>query len=278
MLIPALFRLMRLGIGRLSKDISHDFGTIFSKIPLSPSMQTRMKKCEIYTSKVSSFFRKAYTSYEHALKEKAPLLTTSLSISFTYMVGEGLAQYILKKQDTTGKTEYDFKRIATFGLYGVVLGGPCYYYWFKYLDQVGSKMMTYNSFVQSKLSAYANRWKSFFTFKYQGKILSPTEVEIANDTRVLLSKRAEKAIKILLDQLLFSSFYTLFFMTVIGKMTGKPTDYSKFPGIYAVDCVVWPPFQYFNFKYIPPHLQPIFVNGMNIGWNAFLSYSIGKAH
>ena len=35
---------------------------------------------------------------------------------------------------------------------------------------------------------------------------------------------------------------------------------------------MWPLVQMTNFAFVPAHLQPIFVNFMNIGWNTFLSY------
>ena len=53
---------------------------------------------------------------------------------------------------------------------------------------------------------------------------------------------------------------------------------KKFLNIYITDCAVWPLVQMANFAFIPPHLQPIFVNGVNIFWNAFLCYSSQDGH
>jgi hypothetical protein len=40
---------------------------------------------------------------------------------------------------------------------------------------------------------------------------------------------------------------------------------NKFIQIYVADCAVWPLVQMANFAFIPSHLQPIFVNIVNIG-------------
>ncbi len=48
---------------------------------------------------------------------------------------------------------------------------------------------------------------------------------------------------------------------------------NKFAQIYIADCAIWPLAQMANFAFIPSHLQPIFVNFINIGWNTFLSYT-----
>ena len=115
--------------------------------------------------------------------------------------------------------------------------------------------------------------------------------------------------KILLDQFVFSTIYPIFFLMTTGicLKTTKPlydsffesndekkvllrkqcntkllkqsfnegiTDIkNKFLGIYVMDCAMWPMAQMINFSFVPQHLQAVYVNVLNIGWNAFLCYS-----
>jgi len=115
--------------------------------------------------------------------------------------------------------------------------------------------------------------------------------------------------KILLDQFVFSVFYPIFFLITSGVMlkVSKPLYDSvfeedekkkkelrdqcnaalikksfnegvldvkhKFMGIYVLDCAVWPMAQMINFSFVPQHLQAVYVNVLNIGWNAFLCFT-----
>lgn len=115
--------------------------------------------------------------------------------------------------------------------------------------------------------------------------------------------------KILLDQFVFSVFYPIFFLITSGVMLkiSKPLYDSvfeedelkkkalrdqcnsalikksfsegisdvkhKFMGIYVLDCAVWPMAQMINFSFVPQHLQPVYVNVLNVGWNAFLCHT-----
>ena len=72
------------------------------------------------------------------------------------------------------------------------------------------------------------------------------------------------------------------FKTVEGRLTIAPlkssfdhgcqTVKNKFFEIYKTDCAVWPLVQMANFALVPEHLQPVFLNCVNIFWNAFLCY------
>jgi hypothetical protein len=106
--------------------------------------------------------------------------------------------------------------------------------------------------------------------------------------------------KIYADQFIFSVFYPIFFMISTGVLleNSKKEDLeyiktnkklntekiknsfnksvenvkNKFAKIYVADCAVWPLIQMANFAFIPSNLQPIFVNTINIFWNAFICY------
>lgn len=130
-----------------------------------------------------------------------------------------------------------------------------------------------------------------------------------NFEKPLIRSKTILTTKILLDQFVFSLFYPMFFLITSGVMlkTSKPMYDSifeedevkkeemrsqcnmgllkkslregiddikhKFLGIYVLDCAVWPMAQMINFSFVPQHLQPVYVNVLNIGWNAFLCYT-----
>lgn len=130
-----------------------------------------------------------------------------------------------------------------------------------------------------------------------------------NFEKPLIRSKTILTTKILLDQFIFSVFYPMFFLITSGMMvkTTKPlydsifekdeikkkelrdkfnlelvkksfdegiTDIkNKFLGIYVLDCAVWPMAQMINFSFVPQHLQPVYVNILNIGWNTFLCYT-----
>ena len=52
---------------------------------------------------------------------------------------------------------------------------------------------------------------------------------------------------------------------------------NKYLTIYMTDCAVWPLIQIGNFAFVPAIYQPIFVNFINIFWNAFLCY-VSQGH
>ena len=117
--------------------------------------------------------------------------------------------------------------------------------------------------------------------------------------------------QILADQFIFSSLYPFYFILISGLMmttgnlikdkklaekkdsldkglyvanvyknsfkTNLDNSIKKWPVIYSTDLMVWPVLQIINFTFIPPHLNSIYVNFINIFWNSFLCY-IGGEH
>lgn len=46
----------------------------------------------------------------------------------------------------------------------------------------------------------------------------------------------------------------------------------EFKNTYLIDLAIWTPVQLFNFRYVPVLYQPVVVNCVNVGWNAYLSF------
>jgi hypothetical protein len=135
-----------------------------------------------------------------------------------------------------------------------------------------------------------------------------------NIDKPLVRSKTVLTAKILLDQFIFSVFYPMFFLIMSGVMlkTTKPLYDSmliedkeeskkklaecntgllkksflegvhdiktKFGKIYMLDCAIWPMAQMINFSFVPQHLQPVYVNVLNIGWNSFLCYTQQESH
>ncbi|RNA26440.1 mpv17 2 [Brachionus plicatilis] len=84
--------------------------------------------------------------------------------------------------------------------------------------------------------------------------------------------------KILLDQIYGATFFTFLFIMIVCLLDGKNFGESlrefgeKFPFIYLIDWIIWPPSQAVNFFLIPKELRVVFVNFILVCWNVFLSY------
>jgi hypothetical protein len=247
------------------------------------------------------FFR-LLTSYNNALA-KRPILVTSLSTGFCYTSGDILAQYIEKKQDK--REEYDLTRTTVFGIFGTLFAGPIYYSWFSKINKMPFLLENIVRWNQQRLltSQFKKQLNesilhrkidemSMKTFREQFKHHFDTiEKPIIRSKTVLVSK-------VYADQFIFSVLYPIFFMITTGIMLDisknkdkltftklKDSFYKsiqnvreKFVKIYVADCAIWPLIQMANFAFIPAPLQPIFVNCVNIGWNAFLSYVSQESH
>lgn len=250
------------------------------------------------------FFGRILNAYNTALNNK-PLLITSLSTGFCYGSGDLLAQYIEKKQ---GKREkFDWHRTSVFTVFGTVAAGPIYYGWFSKINKM--PMFLENVIKWNQQRVLTGEFKkqlaqniklnkldtmSMKTFREQfRKNFETIDKPLIRSKTILVSK-------VYADQFIFSSIYPVFFMIATGmaldltkeenrdklsiSYVGESFDNSwtnvknKFAKIYITDCAVWPLIQMANFAFVPAPLQPIFVNTINIGWNAFLSYVSQDGH
>jgi hypothetical protein len=147
-----------------------------------------------------------------------------------------------------------------------------------------------------------------------GRFLNPEEEQMikklvdVNDP--IVKSKTTMGMQILADQFVFSALYPFYFIMLSGlMMTGVnltrdkelkekqgyqklehvvnkfrdgiksngENSIKKWPIIYSTDLMVWPVLQIINFTFVPPHLNSIYVNVINVFWNAFLC-SVGGEH
>lgn len=244
---------------------------------------------------------KILNAYNTALQAK-PFLVTNLSTGVCYGLGDYIAQSIEKSQGK--RDEYDYTRLGVFITFGTLAGGPIYYTWFSKIHNMpvfienivkwNQKRILAGHFKQElhkHLSSNSLGDLSMKNFRINYKSNFDTiEKPIIRSKTILVAK-------IYADQFIFSVFYPIFFMMTTGVMLDiaknedelstskiiKSAEKSwlnvknKFINIYVADCAIWPLVQMANFAFVPSHLQPIFVNVVNIGWNTFLSY-VSQGH
>ncbi len=250
------------------------------------------------------FFSRILNAYNNSLASK-PVLITSLTTGFCYGSGDLLAQYVEKQQGK--REEYDLHRTSVFTIFGTIAAGPIYYAWFSKINKMPmflenvvkwnqQRVLTSEFRKQLANSIRTNNVNSMSmkTFREQYKYHFDTiDKPLIRSKTILVSK-------VYADQFIFSVIYPVFFMISTGMalelsneknrsninwtMIKDSFDKSwtnvknKFAKIYVTDCAVWPLIQMANFAFIPAPLQPIFVNTINIGWNAFLSYVSQESH
>lgn len=296
------------------------------------------------------------------LLESHPLTTKSVTSGVMYAAGDLFAQfgehYVASKASPPSSPPPAFslswKRLGVFFVYGTLIAGPLYHAWFGYLDTLPGIMFRLRSSRVRReiLSAYA--------------LLKRHGIEVHMKPEALpsakpFSKWTEKAVKIGMDQFVFSSSYTLLFFVCVGMMTGGVDKYvaenrrhnveevqalvqSKYRAssrelhrdlmqlkeklrsggdggeeedhesidrvlellkaeqeatvltwgqiwdrtwshtrevywtTYLFDCLFWPGIQAVNFTFVPLKYQVLYVNGVNLIWNTFLSFMANQSH
>jgi len=89
--------------------------------------------------------------------------------------------------------------------------------------------------------------------------------------------------KILADQVFAAPFFAITFIYGASLLEGKSLGHcwqefkEKFPTIYLFDWVIWPPSQAINFLLIPAPYRVLYVNGVTVLWDIFLSYMKHKS-
>ncbi len=168
---------------------------------------------------VSRLFLAPFVKY-NALLEDSPISTKCLTSGVLYAGGDLLAQYADTYNTNLGKEKSDhinttvnYKRLGVFFLFGTVVGGPAYHYWFNYLNELPAALW--------RLKQTRQRGQILRSYAF----LKSHGIEVKLDMAKLpkaapLGKWKGKAAKIAADQLIFAPIYTLVFFMSIGVLNG----------------------------------------------------------
>eukprot|EP01006_Ploeotia_vitrea_P001064 TRINITY_DN104139_c0_g1_i1.p2 TRINITY_DN104139_c0_g1~~TRINITY_DN104139_c0_g1_i1.p2 ORF type:complete len:215 (+),score=110.30 TRINITY_DN104139_c0_g1_i1:30-647(+) len=171
-------------------------------------------------------------AYNRALT-KRPLLTKMATAAGLFSFGDVLAQKIAMAPEDKFTEKFDIVRNGRMIVVGGVMFAPLAHSWFGILDKL---------------------------------------VKVGSPGQQVLKKVA-------LDQAIFGPLINGCFITSFALLEGHfDVDYiagkfkNDFFDILKVNWVVWPVAQLINFRYVPLSHRVLFVNCVNVGWSAFLSY------
>lgn len=251
-----------------------------------------------------------FRAYSRVLNDR-PFLTTSLSSAFCYSIGDLLAQQIEIKQNK--KSSVEFRRTFLMGAFGMGIAGPLYCAWFQKIHHINKLFETlvkwnYERQLKGKLvNTFTKHIKdNKITNMSMKDFVKSNENEFNRlNNEVVFRSKTILAGQVYADQFIFSLIYPVIFMMSTGLMLdnispehwkyikeNKKFNFemmkssfdknwenvkNKYLTIYMTDCAVWPLIQIGNFAFVPAIYQPIFVNFVNIFWNAFLCY-VSQGH
>lgn len=166
-------------------------------------------------SRAFNIFVAIGSKYNQAVQE-SPIITKSLTSGVMYGAGDLICQVGESYHNGT-PLNVDWKRTAVFGTFGTVFSGPLYHYWFGYLDTLPIRMF--------EMRKQRQRWKILRAYNVLKANNVPIGELVLPDTKPF-HKYTIKAVKICMDQLIFSSLYTFSFFIGIGVLN-ELTGVSK---------------------------------------------------
>lgn len=174
-------------------------------------------------------FGSAWRVYSNLL-ERRPLVTKSVTSGVTYALGDLLAQVIEHRSEAPRRPAFslDWTRASIFFVYGTMVAGPLYHVWFARLDKLPIMM-----FQLRQHRARSDIMRAWRTLQRHG-----IKVELSMDKLPLarpFSKAMERGAKIVADQLVFSSLYTVVFFTCIGTATGAVDRWRARAAVLALE-------------------------------------------
>jgi protein Mpv17 len=92
---------------------------------------------------------------------------------------------------------------------------------------------------------------------------------------VLPNKKLEICARVGVDQLLFAPtnlFVFLSTMSILEGVSPREKLAKTYTGALQSNWMVWPFVQVVNFSFVPLDYRVLFVNGLSIFWNCYLSY------
>jgi len=160
-------------------------------------------------AKVLGLFRPVFMVYNNLLTRR-PITTKSVTSGLMYGLGDIFAQVGESYKNDT-ELKLNWKRIGVMTFFGTFISGPMYHYWFAYLDQLPLRML--------QIRKSRQKWEILRAYKILKDHNIPVGEPIFPGTKPF-HKYTVKAAKILADQLIFSSIYTVVFFLGIGTLNG----------------------------------------------------------
>jgi hypothetical protein len=213
----------------------------------------------------------------HQLLHKYPYRTNAFTAGTLWCAGDLLAQ------KSTSKHDLDWQRLGTMTLFGFAMAGPIYTAWYGVLEAKVANIFKHSKVGQSAID---NVSKRISLVPNQQIAKYSTLVVPKESMRYSLGSLSDKVslkwkialTKTLADLIIFDPPYLSFFFVATNAMQGHSLAESRkqlkqeLVHTYKVDVAVWTPIQIFNFRFIPVVFQPLLVNSVNVGWNAYLSF------
>ncbi|CAN8075910.1 unnamed protein product [Agarophyton chilense] len=152
--------------------------------------------------------------------------------TMTSFTGFLLGDLVAQAPDISSGKSWDVRRTAKMGAFGLCLHGPIGHYWYSFLDR---SIMT----------------------------AAPTSAPAV-------------AAKTAIDQIFFAPIFTSMFFGAMKAMDGKVDEVSgevkeKLWPTMKVNWTVWPIAHIINFRFIPSSQRILYINTIQVGYNAFLS-------
>lgn len=145
-----------------------------------------------------------------------------------------LGDVVAQSPDLAKGKAWDMKRTAKMGAFGMCFHGPMGHYWYGFLDRT---IM----------------------------VKAPTSA-------------AAVATKTIIDQVTCAPVFTAVFFSAMKAMDGKSNEIKqevqdKLWPTMKVNWTVWPLAHIINFRFVPSSQRILYINTIQIGYNAFLSFS-----
>lgn len=168
--------------------------------------------------------------YYNDILQRRPLPTKIVTTGLMFAGGDILAQYTehyVEEKDKKERKEMivDYKRMTIFFIFGTVLAGPSFHYWYNYLNEIPTLLWSLKKFRQR-----GRILKAYTYLKSHG-------IEVKLDHSKLpktapLGKLQTKFIKMILDQTVFAPIFLVSLFISVGLME-KISE--KFYMLYLLD-------------------------------------------
>ncbi|VUC26542.1 unnamed protein product, partial [Clonostachys rosea] len=98
--------------------------------------------------------------------------------------------------------------------------------------------------------------------------------------RIVIQNRAVQLVcRVMCDQVVFAPISNAAFLTSMALLEGTSPREKLSKNYWAalkMNYMIWPAVQTVNFSFVPLQYQLLFVNGVSVGWNTFLSLLNGS--